>query len=189
MQFDLEFAAGSSPLTRGKRHLRHGRDLRRGLIPAHAGKTREGVQVLGKAGAHPRSRGENAPPRYTARRSPGSSPLTPGKHTKRTRSASPPGLIPAHAGKTHHPGIRHADHPAHPRSRRENAGSGAMIWAFQGSSPLTRGKPDKPGKTIVIRRLIPAHAGKTGGDRSFRRRQRAHPRSRGENQMPSSQRR
>ena len=31
--------------------------------------------------------------------------------------------------------------------------------------------------------LIPAHAGKTGGDRSFRRRQRAHPRSRGENDL------
>ena len=30
---------GSSPLTRGKRRLRRGRAQRRGLIPAHAGKT------------------------------------------------------------------------------------------------------------------------------------------------------
>ena len=52
--------AGSSPLTRGKRHrgrkaLRHA-----GLIPAHAGKTSlfdvEGAEDM----AHPRSRGENS---------------------------------------------------------------------------------------------------------------------------------
>ena len=72
-------ALGSSPLTRGKlvcpRHVRPAP----GLIPAHAGKTREELIKAIKARAHPRSRGENmidlAKPQLTA----GSSPLTRGK--------------------------------------------------------------------------------------------------------------
>ena len=60
---DLEFKAGSSPLTRGKRHASAvGRDLLR-LIPAHAGKTQPPRQASGGCWAHPRSRGENFPPK------------------------------------------------------------------------------------------------------------------------------
>ena len=39
MQFDLEFAAGSSPLTRGKPFKFERPAVPQGLIPAHAGKT------------------------------------------------------------------------------------------------------------------------------------------------------
>ena len=51
---------GSSPLTPGKPPPRavRGADLR--LIPAHAGKTARSLGVLGRRGAHPRSRGENS---------------------------------------------------------------------------------------------------------------------------------
>ena len=50
---------GSSPLTRGK-HVAHRVERREiGLIPAHAGKTRDGVLKSMSIGAHPRSRGEN----------------------------------------------------------------------------------------------------------------------------------
>ena len=50
---------GSSPLTRGKPHLEPaGRD-RRGLIPAHAGKTSAVCCATVSVEAHPRSRGEN----------------------------------------------------------------------------------------------------------------------------------
>ena len=52
--------AGSSPLTRGKRLLRSRISPRPGLIPAHAGKTRGTGESRPGAGAHPRSRGENA---------------------------------------------------------------------------------------------------------------------------------
>ena len=52
-------ASGSSPLTRGK-HQPEGQRLRaHGLIPAHAGKTREVCHTQDTGGAHPRSRGEN----------------------------------------------------------------------------------------------------------------------------------
>ena len=52
-------ANGSSPLTRGKQGLLWRLWPRRGLIPAHAGKTGVGIVDVAGAGAHPRSRGEN----------------------------------------------------------------------------------------------------------------------------------
>ena len=51
--------AGSSPLTRGKPRARSRPPGRRGLIPAHAGKTNKGGDGNGTSPAHPRSRGEN----------------------------------------------------------------------------------------------------------------------------------
>ena len=112
---------GSSPLTRGK-HVQESCGLAPSrLIPAHAGKTADGVHFCVPFGgsspltrgkptrptplpcrleAHPRSRGENLPgPRHC-----------------------PAGwrLIPAHAGKTFC-SLMHCINPAaHPRSRGEN---------------------------------------------------------------------
>ena len=52
-------AAGSSPLTRGKRLERDRRHRDERLIPAHAGKTSGWRIVNTRRPAHPRSRGEN----------------------------------------------------------------------------------------------------------------------------------
>ena len=52
---------------------------------------------------------------------------------------------------------------------------------MSGSSPLTRGKRYHGDKGPRNRRLIPAHAGKTGAGIPLRWPDRAHPRSRGEN--------
>ena len=52
---------GSSPLTRGKPVRGGTRQPHARLIPAHAGKTNPSCQVVCGRGAHPRSRGENAP--------------------------------------------------------------------------------------------------------------------------------
>ena len=54
--------------------------------------------------------------------------------------------------------------------------------ASAGSTPLTRGKRDGRPERLRARRLIPAHAGKTRPRYCYRKRYRAHPRSRGENQ-------
>ena len=54
-----------------------------------------------------------------------------------------------------------------------------------GSSPLTRGKREGPGPLWGRGRLIPAHAGKTPGWPRGPPSAPAHPRSRGENLMPS----
>ena len=94
--------------------------------------------------------------------------------------------------------------PAHPRSRGENQGDAYTCVGELGSSPLTRGKhggelgvgrgggssPLTRGKHLpadrreTLRRLIPAHAGKTALCDPHQRRFEAHPRSRGENLMP-----
>ena len=91
---------GSSPLTRGKLRVVYATCLASGLIPAHAGKTRQAIAQLNAAGAHPRSRGENSNNATATGRLTGSSPLTRGKHAATTAAHSERGLIPAHAGKT-----------------------------------------------------------------------------------------
>ena len=73
------------------------------------------------------------------------------------------GLIPAHAGKTFD-ALDDEDED-------------------DGSSPLTRGKQVLFLHAVGRERLIPAHAGKTCTRCGARRATRAHPRSRGENQV------
>ena len=149
---------GSSPLTRGKRETFGADAERRGLIPAHAGKTprhrsgtrrtaahprSRGENTLIRADdknfrAHPRSRGENSPLHLTPSEVQGSSPLTRGKHPHHARDDQRTGLIPAHAGKTLASSVRASWARAHPRSRGENYSRSPRVSAFMGSSPLTR---------------------------------------------------
>ena len=77
---------------------------------------------------------------------------------------------------------------AHPRSRGENLDVSVREHAGAGSSPLTRGKRDEGGASRRVRRLIPAHAGKTRYQAKASSAIAAHPRSRGENpsSVPSS---
>ena len=111
---------GSSPLTRGKLGTVADRAGTRGLIPAHAGKTREHADYDARIRAHPRSRGENVSAMTRPAPPIGSSPLTRGKqlvnHVVRHRDR----LIPAHAGKTATSRVSPCREEAHPRSRGEN---------------------------------------------------------------------
>ena len=174
---------GSSPLTRGKRRrgLR-GRRVGR-LIPAHAGKTRDGLRYSSGHPAHPRSRGENTPRPFTASHRAGSSPLTRGKRGDAASVAMLQRLIPAHAGKTVVYCLPASAVAAHPRSRGENARAGRPPRSAGGSSPLTRGKRRLLPARVGGRRLIPAHAGKTRRCTPRKARGPAHPRSRGENDV------
>ena len=70
---------------------------------------------------------------------------------------------------------------AHPRSRGENLFGGDLLIVCHGSSPLTRGKPERRLHRAERRRLIPAHAGKTESCAAHTDCCGAHPRSRGEN--------
>ena len=176
---------GSSPLTRGKHRAQARQFQRRGLIPAHAGKTRLHCGLHVFHGAHPRSRGENWMSWGSSRPTPGSSPLTRGKHSGGLASRRSRGLIPAHAGKTRRATSSLSRHRAHPRSRGENIETFGGASSLSGSSPLTRGKPFCLLGRLRRAGLIPAHAGKTRGPRHQRVRTRAHPRSRGENPFPS----
>ena len=113
----------------------------------------------------------------------GSSPLTRGKPDRGEAGCAPHGLIPAHAGKTVYDDRSKRDHGAHPRSRGENI---LPCWPPPrptGSSPLTRGKPLRVCAPRNNQGLIPAHAGKTVGERVTADVCEAHPRSRGENRI------
>ena len=154
-------SGGSSPLTRGKPVIELVDASRRGLIPAHAGKTPLHAVTRLRARAHPRSRGENCrtPSQRPSRT--GSSPLTRGKPSHPPARGLAAGLIPAHAGKT------------------QRLEKNEMLWP--GSSPLTRGKRFLCQERDAAAGLIPAHAGKTAHAPTQRQPSPAHPRSRGEN--------
>ena len=169
-----------------------------GLIPAHAGKPIADSQASQARTAHPRSRGENLAEDRGLGDSLGSSPLTRGKLLLDANAAYQDRLIPAHAGKTRrHPSPK-CPRQAHPRSRGENIQTTVQTVAGWGSSPLTRGKQDRPrqhrGSSPLTRGkhrldisrgeregLIPAHAGKTAAMARAAPSSEAHPRSRGEN--------
>ena len=174
-------ATGSSPLTRGKRLQGNADAVTSGLIPAHAGKTGSAARSSGALRAHPRSRGENPIGRMVAGGAPGSSPLTRGKRPTGSHPRAVSGLIPAHAGKTRLRASWALRTWAHPRSRGENVVLQEVPEAYQGSSPLTRGKLDKVRGHQGHGGLIPAHAGKTLARGRGLVVSRAHPRSRGEN--------
>ena len=174
-------ATGSSPLTRGKQRPSWHEVPRRGLIPAHAGKTASASPPVRAWAAHPRSRGENDRVRSLSLDSGGSSPLTRGKHSRETLAFHPARLIPAHAGKTGARGPAAGGGEAHPRSRGENFSLMNTLERARGSSPLTRGKPSRLGQHHALRRLIPAHAGKRTPRNCPAWPEPAHPRSRGEN--------
>ena len=157
----MSASRGSSPLTRGKLRKRLERELWRGLIPAHAGKTSASWSATASSPAHPRSRGENHGQYFGASGVPGSSPLTRGKLEDEVAGARVGGLIPAHAGKTLRSSDEAPNQEAHPRSRGENRRARRVRAHADG--------------------LIPAHAGKTSGAASQSSGSRAHPRSRGEN--------
>ena len=152
---------GSSPLTRGKREGCRLMPPWTRLIPAHAGKTSKKGHKCSPPKAHPRSRGENRAFFLGGRNNLGSSPLTRGKPSRwplRHRAAR---LIPAHAGKTQEVAAERAAITAHPRSRGENMCGYITDDAVLGSSPLTRGKLADVILSLILYRLIPAHAGKT----------------------------
>ena len=153
--------AGSSPLTRGKLPGPRDSPSSRGLIPAHAGKTRHYTDAYGYCRAHPRSRGENCEPRAPLLHRDGSSPLTRGKPKAGLDLLLGGRLIPAHAGKTTWTTPCSRPTAAHPRSRGENYMDDTLFASDSGSSPLTRGKLRPRRSHALRRRLIPAHAGKT----------------------------
>ena len=172
---------GSSPLTRGKRVGVTLDVWRRGLIPAHAGKTCVCMSTGLGWSAHPRSRGENVFDGARNTHPCGSSPLTRGKPYYLVQHMQHGRLIPAHAGKTMFRRASSVGTSAHPRSRGENKAVSTLARKHVGSSPLTRGKRPGPTRGEALTGLIPAHAGKTVSTVASIGWQTAHPRSRGEN--------
>ena len=111
----------------------------------------------------------------------GSSPLTWGKPRIQSTISFDIRIIPTHAGRTEDTVGRLVTARAHPRSRGENEAGDEKGSTFDGSSPLTRGKPPPRSRSRDPVGLIPAHAGSTSWMQGSRPTCGAHPHSRGEN--------
>ena len=111
----------------------------------------------------------------------GSSPRVRGKPRGPSSSPTPPGLIPACAGKTAASASRTAVATAHPRVCGENVIAGFVAAFRVGSSPRVRGKHQDHRAPRHRGRLIPACAGKTSSSKDPRSPKAAHPRVCGEN--------
>ena len=110
-----------------------------------------------------------------------------GKLVVRVAVQLPAGLIPAHAGKTASGAATRRHGWAHPRSRGENCCTGAGSALKAGSSPLTRGKRCEAPGLHEDAGIIPAHAGKTSPTCNATPTTWAHPHSRGENTISSTE--
>ncbi len=152
---------GSSPLTRGALSVLAGVAAPGGLIPAHAGSTQSPYGIYCSVRAHPRSRGEHADFSGAFIGREGSSPLTRGALCCGVWRFPRAGLIPAHAGSTRRRFRHLVGGGAHPRSRGEHIKTGWDFLVTAGSSPLTRGALADGPAGVLIRGLIPAHAGST----------------------------
>ena len=174
---------GSSPHTRGARQASPKCCVWERIIPAYAGSTRARHDRARPTADHPRIRGEHVEihartghrlriiPAYAGstlrqQRLPcfggGSSPHTRGARGFQPRPAFPYWIIPAYAGSTRSPCRGRICRGDHPRIRGEHQYSSTMIIARSGSSPHTRGAPQKERPDIAQRRIIPAYAGSTG---------------------------
>ena len=155
---------GTSPHTRGKRHLEGTTDQITGNIPAYAGKTRPLPRQPWVFPEHPRIRGENIDAALVESAIQGTSPHTRGKQCNTLTNAPNSRNIPAYAGKTL------VDH---------------QVFSFLSEHPRIRGENRMIEiDPVACQRNIPAYAGKTPGSHVERDCGREHPRIRGENQWP-----
>ena len=96
------------------------------------------------------------------------------------RARAPSRIIPAHAGKRAPAYALHRSRWDHPRSCGEKGQGELELPRRQGSSPLMRGKVPVFKLDTALRRIIPAHAGKSPARCGLCRSHRDHPRSCGE---------
>ena len=175
---------GSSPLARGTLLSFCCGSAAPGLIPARAGNTSSSFSPSGAQGAHPRSRGEHADVEFSASGLLGSSPLARGTLFRMGGSSDRPGLIPARAGNTTAKCFIRSAIWAHPRSRGEHLLHVLTGYRHRGSSPLARGTPRLQPLVHRPGGLIPARAGNTKYSNVSPPIPWAHPRSRGEHNLP-----
>ena len=174
---------GSSPHTRGAHNaeplVRHGQRI----IPAYAGSTASSPRRQPCAPDHPRIRGEHVFQPMTKEPCPGSSPHTRGARQRSAHAGDDYGIIPAYAGSTARRPDRRLRHSDHPRIRGEHVLVGVYGAAESGSSPHTRGAPDRGEAGQPGHGIIPAYAGSTPSAREYRGWRSDHPRIRGEHKQ------
>ena len=174
------YVSGSSPRMRGTLERIHAPELRRRIIPAHAGNsTRFGSGKPGPSD-HPRACGELAAESFIPLFVPGSSPRMRGtldiKPSRRDRMR----IIPAHAGNSRQQANRERTISDHPRACGELFLKSAFMSCPSGSSPRMRGTLGCDLGIDALRRIIPAHAGNSATVPSASASSSDHPRACGE---------
>jgi len=134
---------GSSPPTRG---TLNGAATQVGVarfIPAYAGNTRQSAWGRRPPPVHPRLRGEHIAKQGNPAESAGSSPPTRGTRFHSRSRALGCRFIPAYAGNTVPGGPGRRRWTVHPRLRGEHSCHSCPVSTPHGSSPPTRGTPQK----------------------------------------------
>ena len=171
---------GSSPHTRGAPSTCRFWRRRSRIIPAYAGSTGSTCSAGRWLADHPRIRGEHSGLVGGRAARWGSSPHTRGARRPRPTGARGRRIIPAYAGSTPEPRPSAPPPSDHPRIRGEHdiiTATGCRPW---GSSPHTRGARADAHGDPALDGIIPAYAGSTPAGLFWRRRDRDHPRIRGE---------
>ena len=154
--------------------------MRQGIIPALAGNTFFDPVSGAHRRDHPRSRGEyDLWPQQTGQNN-GSSPLSRGIRASSQDGGEFVGIIPALAGNTYSGCFLRSAERDHPRSRGEYGIQAFVNYVVSGSSPLSRGIPDRKTRIDCHPGIIPALAGNTNSSEFSDAARRDHPRSRGE---------
>ena len=131
------------------------------ITPAHAGKTPATCQHRRITPDHPRACGENSPEPLPTESEFGSPPRMRGKQEFVNIALGENRITPAHAGKTCVFAWMLSEQADHPRACGENPMSKQSRFANSGSPPRMRGKPSHNLRIARVRRITPAHAGKT----------------------------
>ena len=154
---------GSSPRMRGKRSPTRRSDISTRIIPAHAGQTPIHARPANARPDHPRACGANSSVISMETTVSGSSPRMRGKRPRQRRGRVGRRIIPAHAGQTPLPDPAHRVRTNHPRACGANPAALSALGAHVGLSPRMRGKHSHKHLDRLDVRIIPAHAGQTGG--------------------------
>ena len=158
---------GPSPRVRGSREVTNIQHLRRGSIPACAGKPRSHRHQGYRVRVHPRVCGEARVGRVVQQPLDGPSPRVRGSRSCQPRDRVSPRSIPACAGKPRTSRTRNHRCRVHPRVCGEAVDQLLKLELDRGPSPRVRGSQDGSSKPSYSEGSIPACAGKpTRGGRS-----------------------
>ena len=152
---------GSSPRMRGSHPELFKACSGGGIIPAHAGLTRQAGSSPCWPGDHPRACGAHSQIDANGQIQQGSSPRMRGSQFTNKRVEFLHGIIPAHAGLTTRARSIVSARRDHPRACGAHQTYSEPKTCPKGSSPRMRGSPACFCRSEKVIGIIPAHAGLT----------------------------
>ena len=153
--------SGSSPHTRGTHRIRPKFLDPLRFIPTHTGNTTGTIILSSRKPVHPHTHGEHFPLIDFSNSANGSSPHTRGTQCLNKHQVVHGRFIPTHTGNTFRTPLLVSQRAVHPHTHGEHSGRLSASFPLCGSSPHTRGTPEKPLQADCNERFIPTHTGNT----------------------------